>query len=89
MKSPLAEPPPAVKTVFDLQQETINNHPEMIQMKKQLEDPAVDAEEKKRLRLRMKRLRLKLRKGGGMERVTARDFGKQVTVALGIPSIQC
>lgn len=65
-----------MKTVFDLQQETISNHPEMIQMKKQLEDPAVDAEEKKRLRLRMKRLRLKLRKGGGTERVRARDLGK-------------
>lgn len=76
LKSPLAEPPPPVKTVFDLQQETISNHPEMIQMKKQLEDPAVDAEEKKRLRLRMKRLRLKLRKGGGTERVRARDLGK-------------
>lgn len=89
LKSPLAEPPPPVKTVFDLQQETISNHPEMIQMRNQLEDPAVDAEEKKRLRLRMKRLRLKLRKGGKTERVRARVFGEQAAIALGVPAIQC
>ena len=63
LKSPLADPPPPTKTMFDLVQEQISNHPDYLSLKQQCEDMNLSAVERKTLKTKLKRLRMKLKKG--------------------------
>ena len=62
LKSPLPTPPPPMKTMYDFIQEQINNNPEIIEINKDCENPAISGEEKKRLKAKLKRIRTKIRK---------------------------
>ena len=62
LKSPLPTPPPPMKTMYDLIQEQINSNPEIIEINKECENPAISSEERKRLKAKLKRIRTKIRK---------------------------
>ena len=62
LKSPLPTPPPPMKTMYDLIQEQTNSNPEIIEISKECENPAISSEDKKRLKAKLKRIRTKIRK---------------------------
>ena len=62
LKAPLSEPPPAQTTMYELTQQKIEANPEVAELRAKCEDPSIDAEERRKLRVRLRKLRQHIRK---------------------------